>query len=123
MFKLDTNNESAVEDSFPGGVTNKSTYSSKGVFESGSGSSDGDEGAKPLIPWGRGSGMSSLHGQVVLYIQMELCHMTLRDWLDRRNSQTGVDIRDNFRIFQQLLLAVAHLHQQGILHRDIKVRS
>ena len=36
----------------------------------------------------------------LLYIQMELCDSTLRQWLDERNLEGCVDVRDDFKIFK-----------------------
>eukprot|EP00759_Apiculatamorpha_spiralis_P050278 PhF_6_TR4544/c2_g1_i1/m.6404/K16195/EIF2AK2; eukaryotic translation initiation factor 2-alpha kinase 2 len=53
-----------------------------------------------------------------LFIQMHYYKEgTLRNWLDRR---TKVDHLVNLRIFQQLVCGLLYLHQQGILHRDLK---
>ena len=55
----------------------------------------------------------------ILYIQMDLCGVTLRDWLDDRNNcERPIDCNQCFSIFQQILLAVAYLHDNGILHRN-----
>lgn len=55
-----------------------------------------------------------------LYIQMQLCRKeSLKDWL--RNT---VDDRDKFEvldIFNQIVCAVEYVHQQGLIHRDLKV--
>ena len=69
--------------------------------------------------------------KAVLYLQMELCESTLRDWLDERN-QSGcegkggwpaVSLPKNFDIFGQILSGVEYIHSQGIIHRDLKPRN
>ena len=66
---------------------------------------------------------------VTLYIQMELCDRSLKEWLQNRNDTckteeeflTYQDI--NMTIFQQILKGVDFIHSQGIIHRDIKPRN
>lgn len=58
----------------------------------------------------------------ILYIQMQLCHCTLRQWLDERNSRpTPINIRGCINIFHQIVSGVEYIHSQGIVHHDIKV--
>eukprot|EP00045_Choanoeca_perplexa_P018495 m.292981 g.292981 ORF g.292981 m.292981 type:complete len:615 (-) comp17868_c0_seq1:55-1899(-) len=57
---------------------------------------------------------------VTLYIQMELCQATLFDYLRARKQ---VEPRVSLSIFHQLLEAVGYVHDQGLLHRDLKPQN
>ncbi len=52
-----------------------------------------------------------------LYIQIELCEMSLGQYADRHH-----DIPESiiWKFFVDLLLAVKHLHDHNLLHMDIK---
>eukprot|EP00095_Tigriopus_kingsejongensis_P000907 maker-scaffold186_size273091-snap-gene-1.31 protein:Tk00907 transcript:maker-scaffold186_size273091-snap-gene-1.31-mRNA-1 annotation:"eukaryotic translation initiation factor 2-alpha kinase 1" len=71
------------------------------------------------------------HDRAMLYLQMQLCDRTLRDWLDVRNaaacdsgqSSYSLDVSLNLHIFEQILHGVAYIHSQGIIHRDLKPRN
>lgn len=74
----------------------------------------------------------------VLYIQMKLCHKTLRNFLDERNEQENffeyyrqfspIDENDSsaslqvvgFGMFQQICNGLEYIHGKGIVHHDIK---
>ncbi|KAJ4442171.1 hypothetical protein ANN_12037, partial [Periplaneta americana] len=60
----------------------------------------------------------------MLYVQMQLCERTLKEWLDWRNAQTPpvVDLKQSVAIFQQIVSGVCYIHSQNIVHHDIKIR-
>uniref|UniRef100_A0A1B6EU29 non-specific serine/threonine protein kinase n=1 Tax=Cuerna arida TaxID=1464854 RepID=A0A1B6EU29_9HEMI len=56
-----------------------------------------------------------------LYIQMQLCHVTLRQWLDDRNhSFEPVKETHCLALFKKIVQGVEYIHSQGIVHHDIK---
>jgi len=56
-----------------------------------------------------------------LFIQMQLCHQTLRQWLDLRNDHLApLNIEHALHIFRQVVKGVEYIHSQGIVHHDIK---
>lgn len=68
---------------------------------------------------------------VCLYIQMQLCDSTLRQWLRERNVSVMSDDSTNdrfslvdaercLRIAIDLLSAVSYIHKHDVVHRDIK---
>lgn len=63
----------------------------------------------------------------LLYIQMELCNRTLKQWLEERNTTvshlTGDDARANKRLFKQILQGVQYIHSKNLLHRDLKPQN
>jgi translation initiation factor 2-alpha kinase 1 len=67
--------------------------------------------------------------QYILYIQMELCHMTLRDWLDDRNHSHTENVSDlvkddeNKHLLKQMLKGLKYIHSQDLLHRDLKPQN
>ncbi len=66
----------------------------------------------------------STFDSAVLYIQMQLCNRTLRQWLDDRNeSNTGACETDNGVVMQQILRGTMYLHSQHIVHRDLKPKN
>lgn len=62
----------------------------------------------------------------ILYIQMELCWSTLRQWIDQRNkdlSDTRVLVLEKEKIMDimcQILRGVEYIHKEKLIHRDLK---
>ncbi|KAL3680389.1 hypothetical protein R1sor_023345 [Riccia sorocarpa] len=54
---------------------------------------------------------------IFLYIQMEYCPRTLRQVFDTCTMPENKD--EIWRIFRQLVEGLAHIHGQGIIHRDL----
>ncbi|KAJ1869235.1 eukaryotic translation initiation factor 2-alpha kinase [Coemansia sp. RSA 990] len=52
----------------------------------------------------------------ILYIQMEYCeNKTLSDLI-----REGLDEKESWRLFRQILEGLKHIHQRGVIHRDLK---
>ncbi|XP_029311679.1 eukaryotic translation initiation factor 2-alpha kinase 1 isoform X2 [Cottoperca gobio] len=71
---------------------------------------------------------------LMLYIQMQLCERSLKDWISERNSkpkeeQTSrcpygcVDAEHTLGLLRKILEGVEHIHSRGIMHRDLKPRN
>ncbi|XP_053131934.1 eukaryotic translation initiation factor 2-alpha kinase 1 isoform X2 [Hemicordylus capensis] len=71
--------------------------------------------------------------RLMLHIQMQLCEISLWDWIAERNERLRteknpspyhhVDITGTLKIFQELLEGVYYIHSMGVMHRDIKPRN
>ncbi|CAF4600393.1 unnamed protein product [Rotaria sp. Silwood1] len=80
-----------------------------------------------------------INSKIVLFIQMQLCDMTLHHWLRSRDQniiEKTPNVKKNmfyslddlgqhqcWHIFKQILTAVEYLHSQSFVHRDIKPRN
>ncbi|NXS15316.1 E2AK1 kinase, partial [Mystacornis crossleyi] len=72
---------------------------------------------------------------LMLHIQMQLCEISLWDWIVDRNKRCNrrsedisspyhlVDAPWTMRIFQEIVEGVCYIHSMGVMHRDIKPRN
>ncbi|MGH0139234.1 UNVERIFIED_CONTAM: hypothetical protein FKN15_068643 [Acipenser sinensis] len=74
---------------------------------------------------------SEVQFHLMLYMQMQLCEISLRDWILKRNTGSTensaangpyclVDAERTISIFQQILKGVDYIHSRGVMHRDLK---
>lgn len=60
----------------------------------------------------------------ILYIQMEFVeNQTLKELVERKAPEGGFSEEESWRLFRQLVEALVHLQQNGILHRDVKLSN
>ncbi|ORX95654.1 kinase-like protein [Basidiobolus meristosporus CBS 931.73] len=72
----------------------------------------------------------SLQGSdLTLFIQMQLCHCTLHDYIEARNRAMGnpqnatpvvIDSAAILQLFRGIVQGVAYIHDQNMIHRDLK---
>ncbi|XP_021267282.1 eukaryotic translation initiation factor 2-alpha kinase 1 isoform X2 [Numida meleagris] len=72
---------------------------------------------------------------LMLHIQMQLCELSLWDWIVARNKRCNertedaagpyhlVDVSWTMKIFEELIEGVCYIHSMGVMHRDIKPRN
>lgn len=78
-------------------------------------------------------GQTEVPYHLMLHIQMQLCELSLWDWITERNqrAQDSVDeaacpyviASAATKIFQELVEGVFYIHNMGIVHRDLKPRN
>ncbi|XP_030256149.1 eukaryotic translation initiation factor 2-alpha kinase 1 isoform X1 [Sparus aurata] len=71
---------------------------------------------------------------LMLYIQMQLCERSLKDWISDRNNKPKeelnstcpygcVDTDHTLSLLRRILEGVEYIHSRGIMHRDLKPRN
>ncbi|XP_023569315.1 eukaryotic translation initiation factor 2-alpha kinase 1 isoform X2 [Octodon degus] len=70
---------------------------------------------------------------LMLHIQMQLCELSLWDWITERNQRARESVDEAAcpyviasvatKIFQELVEGVFYIHNMGIVHRDLKPRN
>ncbi|XP_054454766.1 eukaryotic translation initiation factor 2-alpha kinase 1 isoform X2 [Anoplopoma fimbria] len=71
---------------------------------------------------------------LMLYIQMQLCERSLKDWISERNAKPKeeqtprcpygcVDTEHTLSLLRGILEGVEYIHSRGIMHRDLKPRN
>ncbi|XP_076615124.1 eukaryotic translation initiation factor 2-alpha kinase 1 isoform X3 [Chaetodon auriga] len=71
---------------------------------------------------------------LMLYIQMQLCERSLKDWITDRNTKPKeertsrcpygcVDAEHTLSLLRRILEGVEYIHSRGIMHRDLKPRN
>ncbi|XP_078262214.1 eIF-2-alpha kinase GCN2 isoform X2 [Rhinoraja longicauda] len=105
-----TNSDSDSDIIFENGNEN-----SDNITTSGEATSKKDPGNEKVAKAGTVPEAQTVH---YLYIQMEYCEKsTLRDTIDHG---LNVDTNRLWRLFREILDGLAYIHEQGMIHRDLK---
>lgn len=68
--------------------------------------------------------ISTVKKNTVLYIQMEFCEKsTLRSAIDSQDSSLFDDRDRYWKLFREIVEGLCHIHQQGMIHRDLKCEN
>ncbi|KAG8734066.1 hypothetical protein FRC11_012669 [Ceratobasidium sp. 423] len=87
-------------------------------------SSDEDEDDPPVVAFVQAKAATPKVNPRILYIQMEFVeNQTLKEMVERKAPEGGFSEDESWRLFRQLIEALVHLQQNGILHRDIKLSN
>nr|XP_021527334.1 eukaryotic translation initiation factor 2-alpha kinase 1 [Aotus nancymaae] len=78
-------------------------------------------------------GQTEAQYHLMLHIQMQLCELSLWDWITERNKRGRECVDESAcpyimanvatKIFQELVEGVFYIHNMGIVHRDLKPRN
>ncbi|XP_028384487.1 eukaryotic translation initiation factor 2-alpha kinase 1 isoform X1 [Phyllostomus discolor] len=78
-------------------------------------------------------GQAEVQYHLMLHIQMQLCELSLWDWIVQRNTRARECVDEAAcpyvmasvatKIFQELVEGVFYIHNMGIVHRDLKPRN
>lgn len=78
-------------------------------------------------------GKTEVQYHLMLHIQMQLCELSLWDWIVERNKRGRECVDESAcpyvmasvatKIFQELVEGVFYIHNMGIVHRDLKPRN
>ncbi|XP_005397956.1 PREDICTED: eukaryotic translation initiation factor 2-alpha kinase 1 isoform X2 [Chinchilla lanigera] len=78
-------------------------------------------------------GQTEVPYHLMLHIQMQLCELSLWDWITERNQRARESVDEAAcpyviasvatKIFQELVEGVFYIHNMGIVHRDLKPRN
>ncbi|XP_006889822.1 PREDICTED: eukaryotic translation initiation factor 2-alpha kinase 1 [Elephantulus edwardii] len=78
-------------------------------------------------------GQPEMQYHLMLHIQMQLCELSLWDWITMRNRRSQECVDESScpyimasvatKIFQELVEGVFYIHNVGIMHRDLKPRN
>ncbi|XP_032315905.1 eukaryotic translation initiation factor 2-alpha kinase 1 isoform X1 [Camelus ferus] len=78
-------------------------------------------------------GQTEAQYHLMLHIQMQLCELSLWDWITERNVRGRQSVDESAcpyvmasvatKIFQELVEGVFYIHNMGIVHRDLKPRN